>query len=102
LQALSHDVTADLVTSLDIWHDVACQYTHYLFGGDLTMNRSCSLINSRRRFLALGFNVAGFLVLAGCGDAEVGSMPPVGKSRKEILGDGPLNDPPKTKTANPK
>ena len=50
----------------------------------------------------LGLNAAGFLVLAGCSDPEVGSQPPVGKTRKEIMGDGPLNHGPKTKVAKPK
>ena len=66
------------------------------------MNDTRSVLNSRRRLLALGLSAAGFLVLGGCSDAEVGSAPPVGKSRKDILGDGPLNDPPKTKNAKPK
>ncbi len=76
--------------------------TRHALPRELNMNNLRSSMNSRRRFLALGLNAAGFLVLAGCTDAEVGSQPPVGKSRKEIMGDGPLNDPPKTKGAKPK
>ena len=66
------------------------------------MNDPRSVLNSRRRLLAIGLSAAGFLVLGGCSDAEVGSEPPVGKSRKDIMGDGPLNDPPKKKDAKRK
>ncbi len=43
---------------------------------------------TRRRALSLAAG-AGLGILAGCQDAEVGSMPPVGKSRKEVTGDDP-------------
>jgi hypothetical protein len=71
------------------------------FSWEVIMNDPRSLTNSRRRFLVLGLNV-GFLILAGCGDSEVGSVPPVGKSRKETLGDGPLNETSKPKDSKPK
>lgn len=49
----------------------------------------------------MGVGVA-LATLAGCGDAEVGSAPAVGKSRKEIIGDGPLNDPASSKAPRKK
>jgi hypothetical protein len=67
-----------------------------------TLMKTADLItNSRRCFLLLGLNI-GCLALAGCGDPEVGSAPPAGKSRKERLGDGPFNDPPDPKAAKKK
>jgi hypothetical protein len=65
------------------------------------MNTLANSSKSRRRFLLLGLNV-GCLALVGCGDPEVGSAPPSGKSRVERLGDGPFNDPPDPKAKKKK
>jgi hypothetical protein len=58
--------------------------------------------SSKARCLAV-FVLSGLAIgVAGCGDPEVGSAPPLTKSRKEIIGDGPMNDPPKATPAKKK